>query len=72
AVLPDAHPIAPPTSNIVYADGVDAPAIVAGLRERGILAGSMDPTTLRMVTHRDVDTVGITRATDALKTVLAS
>ena len=72
AVLPGEHPIAPPTSNIVYVDGVDAPAIVAGLRERGILAGSMDPTTLRMVTHRDVDTVGITRATDALKTVLAS
>lgn len=71
-VLPEAHTPHPPTTNIVYVEDVDAPTIVAGMREHGILVGAMDPRTLRMVTHRDVDGTGIAGATDALKLALAA
>ena len=70
--LPEAHTPHAPTTNIVYVDDVDAGAVVAGMRERGILVGAMDPRTLRMVTHRDVDAAGIGRAVDALKAVLTA
>jgi threonine aldolase len=63
--------VAEPETNIVYVEGVDAAAVVAGLRERGVAAGAMDPRTVRLVTHHDVTAESCGRAADALRTVLA-
>ncbi len=57
-------------TNIVYLNDVDAPAFVAVLRERGVLAGAMDPRTVRLVTHPDVSPEGCRRAAEALREVL--
>ncbi|CAN5321751.1 GntG family PLP-dependent aldolase [soil metagenome] len=57
-------------TNIVYVAEVDAPAVCAALREHGVLAGAMDPRTVRLVTHPDVSTADCRRAADALRTVL--
>lgn len=70
--LPDGAAVAEPETNIVYVEGIDAAAAVAGLKQRDVLAGSMDPRTLRLVTHRDVDDEAIGRAAQALAQVLAS
>jgi threonine aldolase len=39
-------------------------------QERGVLANGVDPTTMRMVTHYDVDDAGIARALDAFREVV--
>ena len=57
-------------TNIVYLEQVDALAVVAGLRAGGVLAGAMDPRTVRLVTHPDVDEAGCRRAASALQRVL--
>ena len=59
-------------TNIVYVEDVDAPAVVAALREREVLAGAMDARTLRMVTHPDVSTDDCRTAADALRAALAA
>ncbi len=59
-------------TNIVSIEGVDAPAAVAALAERGVRAGAMDPTTLRLVTHPDVSTEDCRGAASALAEVLAA
>lgn len=58
-------------TNIVYLNDVDAPALVAALRARGVLAGAMDPRTVRLVTHPDVTSEGCRQAVQALRGVLA-
>jgi threonine aldolase len=40
--------------------------LLAHLEERGVLAHTIAPETMRLVTHRDVDDAGIARAVDAL------
>lgn len=46
---------------------LDALALAAALRERGILVGMLDRDTLRAVTHLDVDDEGIERAVKAFE-----
>lgn len=58
-------------TNIVSIEGVDAPTVIASLKERGVLAGPMDARTVRLVTHRDVGPEDIATAADTLRTVLA-
>ncbi len=50
--------------------GLPSAEISARLKERGILANGIDPTTMRMVTHYDVDDAGIARALDAFREVV--
>jgi threonine aldolase len=69
-VLPDAIDPAGVETNIVAIEGIDAAAAVAGLAERGVVAGAMDPRTLRLVTHPDVDEAACRKAADALRQVL--
>jgi threonine aldolase len=57
-------------TNIVYVNEVDAGAVVAGLAERGVLAGAMDARTVRLVTHADVTAGDCRRAADALRAAL--
>ena len=59
-------------TNIVYVEDVDAPAIVARLREREVLAGAMDARTLRMVTHPDVSAEDCKTAADAIRSALSA
>ncbi len=57
-------------TNIVYVEDVDAAAVCARLRADGVLAGAMDATTVRLVTHPDVSAADCRRAADALRTAL--
>jgi threonine aldolase len=58
-------------TNIVYVDDVDAPAVVAAMAARGVKVGAMDPRTIRLVTHPDVDDAACRTAAEALRSVLA-
>jgi threonine aldolase len=49
-------------TNIVVLSVADAPAFVARLQEAGVVMGALDATTVRAVTHLDVDAEGIERA----------
>jgi threonine aldolase len=55
-------------TNMVIWRPPDAAAVLAHLRAEGVLAGSIEPGVLRMVTHFDVDDEGIERACKALST----
>jgi len=60
-------------TNIVFFDltgGVDAPALVERLLERGVRVGAMGPRTVRAVTHLDVGADGIERALEAARAIL--
>ncbi|MFQ5695213.1 MAG: GntG family PLP-dependent aldolase, partial [Terriglobia bacterium] len=61
-------------TNIVVFDvsgtGCPAQELADELKERGILVGAIDPKTIRMVTHYDVDDQGIERALGALRAVI--
>jgi threonine aldolase len=50
---------------------MDAARAVDGLAERGVRAGALDATTLRLVTHHDVSAEECRRAADALRDVLS-
>ncbi len=49
---------------------VDAPALGATARERGVLVSVLGPRTARLVTHLDVDDAGIDRAAGVLGSIL--
>jgi threonine aldolase len=59
-------------TNIVIFDVGDAPPFVARLKEQGLLAAGVSKTTVRLVTHLDVDDSGIDRAIEALRRVASS
>jgi len=64
--------VAPVQTNIVVA-GLErhaAPAVVAALAERRVLAAAMDRSTLRLVTHHDVSRSDCERAAEAIEAVL--
>lgn len=71
-VAPDHVDLDQVVTNIVYLDDVDAAAVVAALRDEGVIAGPMDPRTVRLVTHPDVSGDDCRRAADALRKVLAA
>jgi len=48
----------------------DAPAIVASLRDRNVLASAIDKTHIRLVTHLDVDRTACEEALFALRAVI--
>src|SRR3546814_10066863 len=58
ALLADAIGATAPT-NIVVADVPDAVAIVAAAREEGVWVSAVGPTTVRAVTHLDVDAAAV-------------
>jgi threonine aldolase len=49
---------------------IDAPALSARARERGVLVNAMGPRTVRAVTHLDVDRAQCERAADVLVELL--
>jgi len=64
-----------PQTNIVFFDvgatGIDAPDLARELARDGILIGPHDKTSLRAVTHLDVDAAGIAAAADAVRRIVA-
>ncbi|HEX6254571.1 MAG TPA: GntG family PLP-dependent aldolase [Euzebyales bacterium] len=71
-VAPAHVDVAQVQTNIVYLEDVPAAAIVAALREEGVLAGAMDAATVRLVTHSDVSAADCDSAADALRRVLST
>jgi threonine aldolase len=64
--------VAPVRTNIVVATLVagNAPEVSAALKADSILAGAMDASTLRLVTHHDATRGGCERAAEALRRAL--
>jgi threonine aldolase len=60
------------TTNIVVFEVADAPALVAALAGAGVKMGALGPTTMRAVTHLDVDADGAARAVEAVRDALAA
>ena len=54
-------------TNIVVIETADAPRFVITARERGVLVSAVGPTTVRLVTHLDVDRVAAERAAAVLR-----
>ena len=57
-------------TNIVVFEVADAPALVAALRDQGVRMGALGPTTVRAVTHLDVDRAGVEEAVAAVRATL--
>ncbi len=57
-------------TNIIYLDNVDAAAVVAQAREKGLLLGASGPREARLIAHLDVDDAAIDRAAEILLTLL--
>lgn len=55
-------------TNIVTWHHDDPPAVIDHLRSEGVLAASIAPDVLRLVTHHDIDDAGVERAVKALAT----
>ena len=55
-------------TNIVVFDHTDPARLLEHLRAHGVLAGTIAPGVVRLVTHRDVDDAGVERAAKALAT----
>jgi threonine aldolase len=58
-------------TNIVVFQVPDAPALVRALADDGVRMGAFGPTTVRAVTHLDVDRAGIDAAIAAVRRALA-
>jgi threonine aldolase len=59
-----------PETNMIYTELPNAPATESALAERGIQAIAVGPTTMRLVTHLDVDDAGIDATLAAFGAVL--
>jgi threonine aldolase len=53
-------------TNIVTFRHGQSDKLIAHLADRGVLAGTIAPDTMRFVTHHDIDDAGLARAIDAL------
>jgi threonine aldolase len=58
-------------TNIVLFEVRSANTFVAGVRAAGVLIGAITPTTIRVVTHLDVDDAQVARAAEVLRRLLA-
>jgi threonine aldolase len=64
-----------PQTNIVFFDvggtAIDAPGLARELGKAGILIGPESRTSLRAVTHLDVDAAGIEAAAEAIRGIVS-
>jgi hypothetical protein len=60
------------STNIVVFEVADAPALVAALADHGVKMGALGPTTVRAVTHLDVDDEDIERAVELIPRALGA
>jgi threonine aldolase len=59
-------------TNIVVFRVADAPALVAELASAGVRMGALNGSTVRAVTHLDVDRAGVERAVEAVRSALGA
>ncbi len=59
-------------TNIVVVQTADAPAVAAAAKAEGVLVSALGPTTLRAVTHLDVDEAAVDHAAKVLARLVAS
>jgi threonine aldolase len=63
-------------TNILFGDvsgtGLGAAEVSRRLASKGVLAGALSPTSIRMVTHYDVDRAGCERALPAMREVVGT
>ena len=57
------------TNIVIFSTQGDAPALVASMRERGVLASALGSHSIRLVTHRDVDAAACSRAAEVIQGV---
>ena len=65
------HAVAPPETirtNVVTFAHANPPGLLDHLRSEGVVAGTIAPGVVRLVTHHDIDDAGVERATKALAT----
>jgi threonine aldolase len=71
---PDAVDLGRVHTNMVMVDasalGADSSRLIRALKSEGVLAGPNSPTTVRFVTHKDVDSDGVARAAEAFSRVV--
>ena len=67
----DIDPADVETNIVIFSTQGDAPALVAAMRERGVLASAIGPHSIRLVTHRDVDTAACRHAAEVIQSVAA-
>jgi threonine aldolase len=60
----------PSETNIVVLHAPDAPTVAAKARDEGVLVSALGPNFLRLVTHLDVDDVGVEHTIDVLAPML--
>ncbi len=60
------------TNIVIFTTESDAPGMVAAMAERGVRASAIGPKTIRLVTHRDVDTAACERAAGVIAGVAQS
>ena len=72
--VPGLAPV-PPDTNILMVDlardVIDAPTLVARLKERGVLVTAFTSRRVRFVTHMDVDDTGVEQAAKAVGEIMA-
>ncbi len=60
------------TNIVIFTTEGDAPSLVSAMKERGVLASAIGPHSVRLVTHRDVDTAACERAAGVIADVAQS
>ncbi|MDP6931621.1 MAG: low-specificity L-threonine aldolase [Myxococcota bacterium] len=68
-LLAAGYQTAMPPTNMVYVEVRDAPQVQRDLEAREVACLAVGPSTLRMVTHLDVDESGIGRTLEAFRTL---
>ncbi|MGI4756304.1 MAG: beta-eliminating lyase-related protein, partial [Janthinobacterium lividum] len=64
-------PDAVETNIVILTTDMDAAALVAGIKSGGVVASAIGPHSVRLVTHRDVDTADCMRAAEVVAGVAA-
>jgi len=59
------------TNIVIFRTAFDAPAFVAALKEQGVLASALNASTVRFVTHHDVDRAACVKAAEVVVQVAA-
>ena len=59
------------TNIVIFTTAGEAPAMVAAMKQRGVLASAVGPRSVRLVTHRDVDRAMCEQAAAAIAEVAA-
>ena len=66
------YPTPTPASNMIYVDVRDGQKAQDMLGEEGVRCFAVSPTTLRLVTHLDVDDAGIAHAIEVFEKLAGS